>query len=113
MVSWCGVHGYIDYICPQIYFSLGNPALRYEDSLKQWDGIEFADGVKMYVGLAGYKANSDADEGTWLDSDDILSQEYLIAKNDPKVSGIMLYSYVCLDDEDKKEEINNLVKSFG
>lgn len=113
VVSWCSVNGYIDYICPQIYFSLENPALTFIDSLDRWCDIEFADNVKLYAGLAGYKANSDADEGTWLNNDDILSKEYRIVKENTKVSGIMLYSFTSLEDTDKRSEINNLVKSFG
>lgn len=113
VVSWCGNNGYIDYICPQIYFSPTNPKLTFEDSLNEWTSLEFADGVELYVGLAGYKANdSVADEGTWLNANDILSKEYRLSKNNKKVSGIMLYSYASLADIDKKDEINNLVKSF-
>lgn len=113
VVSWCGSNGYIDYICPQIYFSLSNPKLSFEASLSEWCDLDFSDEVKLYIGLAGYKANSDADEGTWLGSDDILSKEYAIAKANKNVSGIMLYSSSSLTDEDKNDEINNLIKSFG
>ena len=31
--SWCTCKGFADYICPQIYFSLENPALTFEDCL--------------------------------------------------------------------------------
>ena len=68
--SWCGQRGYIDYICPQIYFSLENPALGFEDALNDWLKLDFAKGVKLYVGLAGYKAGTDDDEGTWEYYDD-------------------------------------------
>lgn len=113
VISWCTVHGYIDYICPQIYFSPDNPKLSFEDSLSEWCEIEFADNVEFYVGLAGYKANDEnADDGTWKNSDDILAKEYSIIKNSPKSSGIMLYSYASLADKNKSDEINNLVKSF-
>ena len=113
VVSWCTVNGYVDYICPQIYFSPTNPKLTFGDSLDEWCGLEFAENVKLYVGLAGYKASSDADEGTWQNSSDILSQEYIACKSNKKVSGIMLYSYASLADKGKSDEMNNLVKSFG
>ena len=113
VVSWCTVNGYVDYICPQIYFSPTNPKLTFGDSLDEWCGLEFAENVKLYVGLAGYKASSEADEGTWQKSSDILSQEYKVCKSNKKVSGIMLYSYVSLADRGKSDEMNNLVKSFG
>ena len=56
--------GFIDYICPQIYFSLNNPALAFEDSLKSWAELDYNDNVKLYVGLAGYEAGTDDDENT-------------------------------------------------
>ena len=112
VVSWCTVNGYVDYICPQIYFSPTNPKLTFGDSLEEWCGLEFAENVKLYIGLAGYKANSEADDGTWQNSNDILSQEFDVCKNNAKVSGIMLYSYASLDDDEKSDEINNLVKLF-
>ena len=30
--SWCRAKGYLDYICPQLYFSPDNPALRFADA---------------------------------------------------------------------------------
>lgn len=114
VINWCTVQGYIDYICPQIYFSLDNPKLSFENSLKEWSEIEFADSVELYIGLAGYKANDEsADDGTWKSSNDILAKEYGIVKNNPKASGIMLYSYTSLTDKNKSDEINNLIKLFG
>ena len=113
VVSWCGVHGYVDYICPQIYFSPDNPKLGFEESLKEWTSLDFAEEVKLYAGLAGYKANTGSDDGTWLETNDILAKEYQIIKNDKKACGIMLYSYASLVDKDKKDEMDNLVRSFG
>ena len=113
VVSWCGVHGYVDYICPQIYFSPDNPKLGFEESLKEWTSLDFAEGVKLYAGLAGYKANTGSDDGTWLETNDILAKEYQIIKSDKRACGIMLYSYASLVDSDKKDEMNNLVRSFG
>ena len=108
--SWCGQRGYIDYICPQIYFSLENPALGFEDALNDWLKLDFAKGVKLYVGLAGYKAGTDDDEGTWEYYDDTLFKEYKILKKNNNISGFMLYSYSSLLDEAAEKEINNLKK---
>ncbi len=111
VVSWCAQLGYIDYICPQIYFSLENPALGFEAALKEWTELDFHDDLRVYIGLAGYKAGSDADENTWQDSDDILAQEYKIS-DDYNTDGIMLYSYSSLVDNNSEKEINNLYESF-
>lgn len=112
VVSWCCARGFADYICPQVYFSLNNPALSFEDALQDWTDLETAGSVKLYAGLAGYKAATEADEGTWLEGNDILEQEYLILKKNQKVSGFMLYSYTALENEDAATEIRHLVSSF-
>lgn len=112
--SWCTCKGFVDYICPQLYFSLENPALSFENSLNNWLSLDFNENVNLYVGLAGYKAGSeDYDENTWLLSDDILEKEYEIVKKTDKVSGIMLYSYASFENENAEKEINNLSKELN
>lgn len=112
--SWCTCKGFADYICPQIYFSLENPALTFEDCLDSWTSLDFDENVKLYVGLGGYKAgNGEYDEETWLLSDSILANEYDILRNNKSVRGFMLYSYSCLEDDTAKKEINNLINALN
>ena len=108
VVSWCGKQGYADYICPQIYFSPDNPRLGFSEALSDWTELSYAENVKLYVGLAAYKAGTDADEGTWQNSDTILSDEYNILNKNNTVSGFMLYSYASFNEEAAKQELNNL-----
>lgn len=110
--TWCSQKGYIDYICPQLYYSLDNPALAYEDAIDSWKKIKKNNDLVMYSGLAGYKAGTDNDEGTWEDFDDILQKEYKIAIN-KKYNGIMLYSYNSLKEVCAKKEIKNLVEELN
>ena len=112
--SWCTCKGFADYICPQIYFSLENPALTFEDCLNGWTSLEFDENVKLYVGLGGYKAgNGEYDEETWLLSDSILADEYDVLRNNKSVRGFMLYSYNSLEDDTAKKEINNLINALN
>lgn len=112
--SWCTCKGFADYICPQIYFSLENPALTFEDCLDSWTSLDFDENVKLYVGLGGYKAgNGEYDEETWILSDSILADEYDILRNNKSVRGFMLYSYSCLEDDTAKKEINNLINALN
>lgn len=112
--SWCICKGFADYICPQIYFSLENPALTFEDCLDSWTSLDFDENVKLYVGLGGYKAgNGEYDEETWLLSDSILADEYDILRNNKSVRGFMLYSYNSLEDDTAKKEINNLINALN
>lgn len=112
--SWCICKGFADYICPQIYFSLENPALTFEDCLDSWTSLDFDENVKLYVGLGGYKAgNGEYDEETWLLSDSILADEYDVLRNNKSVRGFMLYSYNSLEDDTAKKEINNLINALN
>lgn len=112
--SWCICKGFADYICPQIYFSLENPALTFEDCLDSWTSLDFDENVKLYVGLGGYKAgNGEYDEETWLLSNSILADEYDILRNNKSVRGFMLYSYNSLEDDTAKKEINNLINALN
>ena len=108
VVSWCCAKGFADYICPQLYFSPDNPKLGFENAAQDWCDLPLAEGVRLYAGLAGYKAGTDADEGTWLESNDILKTEYNILKKKNEFSGIMLFSYSSLENEDAAGEIKNL-----
>lgn len=107
VVTWCTTEGYADYICPQIYFSLDNPALTFEDALQDWLDLDFAPGVQLYAGLAGYKAGTDADSGTWLDRDDIIKTQIEIVR-DADLDGFILYSYNSLISEESAKEIENM-----
>ncbi|AUJ62576.1 glycoside hydrolase family 10 protein [Bacillus velezensis] len=58
--------GYIDYIAPQIYWSIGFKAAAY-DVLADWWGKEVNNRpVHLYIGQAAYKINNNADPA-WAD----------------------------------------------
>jgi len=105
--TWCQNKGYIDYICPQIYFSLDNPSLTFEESLNDWLELDINKNINIYIGLAGYKGGSDEDEGTWLDNNDILKTQIEIVEKH-KLDGIMLFSYESFLDETNQAEIENV-----
>ena len=108
--TWCKDAGYIDYICPQIYFSLDNPALTFEDAVNSWIDLEYSGYCDIYIGLAGYKAGTDdSDEGTWKDKDDILKKEIEYIRKYSQIKGFMLYSYDCLEQDVAKQEIENVM----
>lgn len=109
--SWCECVGYVDYICPQLYYSLENPALEFKAGLESWLDFDLHDNLKLYAGLGVYKAGTDADEGTWRNSDDILKKELEIIR-EKKLNGFILYDYEAITSENAKDEMNNLVKSL-
>ena len=58
--KWCSEEGYIDYICPQIYFGYENSVKPYEDTLQQWADICTTD-VTLVAGLGAYKIDSESE----------------------------------------------------
>lgn len=88
--AWCSTPGYIDYICPQIYFSFGNEALNFGEALESWSSVEKHEGLEMYVGLALYKVGTDSDGGTWSeDSSEIQRQREEVKR--AKADGIVYF----------------------
>lgn len=107
--SWCSKSGYIDYICPQLYYSLKNPALTFERALKNWTSLEYNEDVSLYIGIAGYKTGTELDEGTWSYSDKILQEEVKLVRK-KKLKGFMFYSFENLESEKAAKEVSNLVE---
>lgn len=106
--TWCAVPGYLDYICPQLYYSFENPALGFSEALDEWQGLKRHDGLKLYAGLALYKAGSDADDGTWLSSEDILRRQTEAARA-TGCAGVVLYSVDYLSAQQTAQEVAALV----
>lgn len=109
--SWCESIGYVDYICPQLYFSLENPALSFEAGLESWLKFDKRDKVKIYAGLALYKAGTESDEGTWKKYDDILKKELEIIR-DNNLDGFILYDYEALKSETAQAELKNFYNAL-
>lgn len=104
--TWAAVSGYVDYLCPQLYYSFENEALPYRQALEEWASLPRHQGLKLYAGLALYKAGTDADGGTWLGRDDIiaLQGEEALEKG---FRGVLLYSWDYLEAEQTAREMEN------
>lgn len=110
--SWGSVGGYCDYLCPQIYFSEGNEALSYSDCADDWRELVTNEDVKLYIGLGLYKAGSDEDEGSWLQSDENLSSQIEYGR-ELGAEGFMFYSYDYLVNEQTEAEVENVMNYLG
>lgn len=104
VLSWCKVPGYVDYICPQLYYSYDNKALGYQDALEAWLALPRHKELSLYIGLGLYKAGSDADEGTWLTDDNLLARQLADARQG-QTQGFILYSYDFLGIPETEKEL--------
>lgn len=109
VVAWSSTAGYVDYICPQLYVNFDNPILPFDQGARQWRDMVTANGVKLYYGLAVYKAGSDVDDGTWKKSSDILKKQIELGRSIGG-QGFMFYAYDHLNAEQSREEVQNAMK---
>lgn len=107
--TWGSTEGYVDYLIPQIYWTSDNTIAPFEPVCRRWRNLVTCGKVKLYVGLALYKAGSDDDGGKWKTSDDIMMKQVLFARGEEiKAGGFVLYSYAYLDSEQTVGEMKNL-----
>ena len=91
--------GYFDYICPQIYFGYNNQAQPYHDTLKEWERMVTAPGVKLYVGLAAYKIGRQdswaGDRGMheFVRNDDLMKRKTQDARKVKNYGGVVIFRY--------------------
>lgn len=109
--TWAAVPGYVDYLCPQLYFSFENEALGYMEALEEWAALPRHEGLSLYAGLALYKAGTDADNGTWLLRDNIIALQAEAAL-EAGYQGVILYSSDYLDAEQTATEMKNAMAVF-
>lgn len=87
--------GWVDYICPQIYWSRENTVASYNVLVDWWDDLCSEASIPFVVGLAAYKVGSE--EVGWESHEEILSQiQY--AKRKESYHGYSLFRYGVLKD---------------
>ncbi len=95
---WLNSTGYVDYICPQIYYGFENQTAPYEASLAEWNSMTKGSDVQLYVGLAVYKcgavdqwAGSGSNE--WVSASNLLQRMTASARKASSYGGFALYRY--------------------
>ncbi|MFC8592558.1 glycoside hydrolase family 10 protein [Streptomyces atroolivaceus] len=83
--------GWIDYICPQIYWNIGFSAADYAKLLPWWAETVRGTGVGLYIGEALYKAGDPAQSAAWQDPAE-LSRHLDLAAGHPEVGGHVYFS---------------------
>ncbi|UQZ32560.1 hypothetical protein C2I18_02705 [Paenibacillus sp. PK3_47] len=66
--------GWIDYIAPQIYWSLSFGAARYDKLVDWWVKEVQGSGVDLYIGLAAYKVGASDQKAEWQSGEQIINQ---------------------------------------
>ncbi len=99
VAAWIAVPGYVDYICPQIYFGFENSAAPFDEAVKQWAGYPRHASVRLYVGLGLYKTGMSPDvyagqgKDEWAGHDDVMKRSVEFLRGQPEVTGMAFYNY--------------------
>lgn len=113
---WMKSTQYIDYICPQIYWSFTQKTAPYKKMVKEWTAIPRSSKVKLYIGLAGYRAGISLKEAKavtdtgWAKSNTILKRQVEYARSTKQVSGLCIFSYGTFTRKAASKEVKNLLK---
>ncbi len=121
--TWLSQEGYVDYIMPQIYWgfeqklSNGNLApFAFSNNLQTWIGMKNKGNVRLYLGLAMYKAGSQTADNNeipeWLRYNDIMKRQVEAGRESGQVSGYCFYAYSSFQEAVTQEEVANLMKVF-
>ncbi len=116
--KWMATSGYIDYICPQIYWSFTQTTCPYKKVCKRWSSLKRHKNVELYIGLASYRAGIGTAEAKsigdigWSKSSTILKREILYARKTKNVTGFVMFSYNDLTRKSARKELRNATKLF-
>ncbi|MFI5804054.1 glycoside hydrolase family 10 protein [Streptomyces sp. NPDC051561] len=83
--------GWVDYICPQLYWHVGLPEADYAELVRWWAQAVRGTGVDLYVGEALYKAGDPAQPAAWQDPAE-LSRHLTLASDFPEVGGHVFFA---------------------
>ncbi len=84
--------GFVDYICPQIYWYIGHPSADYATLVQWWSDVVQGTSVKLYIGMADYQAGNKDEKSPWHGISAIQKETELNRKT-ASVSGEVHYSY--------------------
>ena len=99
MYTWCSEEGYIDYICPQVYFGMEHGSFDFVKTCNEWQSYIKTDSVKLIIGMSLGKAQSGVDNYAgdgkyeWQNNKDVLKRCLEYTKELEKCVGVSYFCY--------------------
>ena len=81
--------GYVDFLCPQIYWQLSTAATPYDALVRWWNGVLGAGDVDLLVSHAAYRY----EEGDWDDPAGEMKAQVEFARSQMAYRGSVFYGY--------------------
>lgn len=110
--KWSREEGYVDYICPQIYFGFQNENQPFMKTVKSWCSIAECD---LYVALPLYKAGKEDEfagesgKNEFVENSNIVARQVTYLSKLDSVKGFYIFSYSSLKEN---EETDNLYSAM-
>lgn len=118
---WCENEGYVDYLCPQLYFGFEHSTCAFDKLCREFSEMIKADGIKLIFGMSLGKARSGYDQYAgdgkyeWRDNKDILYRQLKYTETVENCSGVSYFCYQYFYDVltgEKVEETSAEVDKF-
>lgn len=114
VIKWSRNEGYIDYICPQIYFGFKNENQPFMQTTKMWcDNAT----CKLYVALPMYKSNSEDEyagesgKNEFKKEKDIVARQITYLSKIDSVRGYYIFSYSSLKDNEETSNVYSAMQN--
>ncbi|WMJ88166.1 family 10 glycosylhydrolase [Anaerocolumna sp. MB42-C2] len=107
--TWLSSDKYIDYICPQIYWTFSHSSYPFDKTLDKWLSFRTSSTVKMYVGIATYKAGSTL-EKDWKNNTSELKDQVEYSRETGKVDGFIFFRYDFFNNKTTKPGVDKLLE---
>ena len=119
--KWCAEAGYIDYICPQIYFGMRHETHAFDRVYAIWESIPRSPKVSLFVGVSFHKVGqTDEYAGSggreWTESSRVLADCLEFLRGRSSLSGIAVFSYsllfdpvTSLENENSRRELDSFL----
>jgi len=84
--------GWVDYLCPQVYWFIGQTGADYSILIPWWNNNAF--GRHLYIGMAGYKVGdaSVTSNGLFITDNTMIPQEMRLNRNTANIQGQAIYN---------------------
>lgn len=104
---WCTETGFIDYICPQVYYGYQNETRPFTAVVSEWKAL--CSSTELIIGISAYKTGAQdnyAGSGAleWRENFDIISRQYADSRKDGEISGAAFFRYGSLFAPDESVE---------
>lgn len=114
VVKWASTDGYVDYICPQVYFGFKNENQPFMQTVKKWCSQTKC---TLYVALPMYKNGKTDDfagelgKNEFKKENDIVARQVEYISKLERVSGYYVFSYSSLKEDESTSKLYSAMQN--